>query len=34
MIMNTLQRFQKFSPEQKAIGTNKKAIIYTRVSTK
>ena len=32
--MNTLQRFQKFSPEQKAIGTNKKAIIYTRVSTK
>ena len=32
--MNTLQRFQKFRPEQEAIGTNKKAIIYTRVSTK
>ena len=32
--MNTLQEFKKFSPDQKSIGHNKNAIIYTRVSTK
>ena len=32
--MTTLQEFKRFSPEQKSIGYNKNAIIYTRVSTK
>ena len=32
--MNTLQEFKRFSPDQKSIGHNKNAIIYTRVSTK
>jgi site-specific DNA recombinase len=33
-MMHNLERFQKFSPEQKVNGANNKAIIYTRVSTK
>ena len=32
--MDNLEKFKRFSPEKKTFGSNKNAIIYTRVSTK